>query len=313
MLQSRFYSQRQVNARSLCNYPSASRLKQEKDDDDEEEKRHVPSVEYLATRACMYFPTFQLDLKTPTRHVGLYTSLAYQLHARDIAMLATNIYFNYQCGSSVPTAMMIAERSSCTSSGCESSVVGADWFYYSTTSCPSDAKTYAAEVYGSNSYVLMDIYNDGSCDAFSGTVVLHALGVCAVAGSWSQRVITTMNSNGTIQVEFFSDSECSYPSSSPFIIDEETLTTHSCTNYGVKFYSNSAGSATDGTEDSSGLSAGAIIGIVAGILVFVLLVVGIVIWRCRRKKAQRQGPVQTPATMEQAVPSGQYHTTTISQ
>ncbi|RLN32372.1 hypothetical protein BBJ28_00024241 [Nothophytophthora sp. Chile5] len=206
--------------------------------------------------------------------------------------------------------MTIAERSSCASSECETSVVGADWFYYSTTSCPSDAKAYAAEVYGSSSFVLMDIYNDSGCDSFSGTVVLHALGVCAVAGSWSQRVITTMNSNGTIQVEFFSDSECSYASSAPFIIDEETLTTHSCTSYGVKFYSNSAGSATAGTEDSSGLSVGAIIGIVAGILVFVLLVAGVVFWRYR-KKAQRQEPMQTPAIMEQS--SGQYHIATISQ
>ncbi|RLN32373.1 hypothetical protein BBJ28_00024240 [Nothophytophthora sp. Chile5] len=228
-------------------------------------------------------------------------------------MPSVNVYSDPSCGSAVPVAMIIVEDSSCSSSECTTTVLDGVAFY-TTTSCPSDDKAYAADVYGSSSYVLMDVYNDANCDSYYGALVFHASGVCEVIpGTWNEGVITTMNADGTIQMEFFWDISCLDAADDSFLVTNEMLTSHSCDYTGAKFYSNSAGSATDGTEDSSGLGVGAIVGIVAGILV-VLLVAGIVFWRCRREKAQHQEPVQTPATMEQAVASsGHFHVATISQ
>ncbi|RLN87724.1 hypothetical protein BBJ28_00025125, partial [Nothophytophthora sp. Chile5] len=200
------------------------------------------------------------------------------------------------------------ESSSCLSSDCSESLLDNSTDYYISTTCPSDAKMYVAGTYGNTGYLLADTYSESTCNTYTTTSVFIISGVCETnSGSG---VITTLFSNGTIQLELFLDYTCTPSSSlSLYVITEEMLTSHSC-NSAAKFYSNTAGSSTSETGGSSGVSVGVIVGIAAGVLVLVLvlLVVGFFICRCRRKKAQRQEPIQTPSTMEQAVmATGQFY------
>ncbi|RLN71922.1 hypothetical protein BBJ28_00026213, partial [Nothophytophthora sp. Chile5] len=226
-------------------------------------------------------------------------------------MQSRNVYSDSSC-SSVPVSMTLIESSSCISSDCTAGLLDNSTDYYNSTTCPSDAKTYAADTYGNTGYLLMDKYNESTCNTYIGTAVFVTSGVCEYWVNADLGVITTLFSNGTIQLEFFLDSTCSSSSSLWYIITEEVLTSHSCDS-SAKFYSNSGGSSTSGTGGSSGVSVGVIVGIAAGVLVLVLLVVGFFICRCRRKKAQRQEPIQTPSTMEQAVmATGQFYQQPVS-
>ncbi|RLN27446.1 hypothetical protein BBJ28_00015834 [Nothophytophthora sp. Chile5] len=226
-------------------------------------------------------------------------------------MESANVYSDSSC-SSVPVSMTLIESSSCTSSDCSAGLLDTSTYYYSSTTCPSDAKTYAADTYGNTGYLLVDAYSDNTCDTYTGTAVYITSGVCEYWATSSLGVITTLSSNGSIHLEYFLDSACTYSSSLSYDITEEMLTSHSC-NSAAKFYSNSAGSSTSGTSGSSGVSVGVIIGIVAGVLVLVLLIVGFFICRCRRKKAKRQEQIQTPSTMEQAVmATGQFYQQPVS-
>ncbi|KAG1703503.1 hypothetical protein DVH05_007450 [Phytophthora capsici] len=219
--------------------------------------------------------------------------------------------------------MSMMESSACVSVDCTVTYIGSDYYYYTTT-CPSNAKSYAADTYGSTKYLLIDVYTDTGCTSYTGTVVIIASGKCEVIGTTGQGVITTVYSNGSAQFENFVDSSCTVSSSSSYLISSDLLSSHSCFQ-GFKLYSNSDGSTTDGTSetsteetssgtsggtgsgsgsgDSSGSSIGVIIGIAAGV-VLLLLIIGILWWRCRRnKKKQEQPHVQSPGAFEQAVAS----------
>ncbi|KAG2980891.1 hypothetical protein PC118_g10920 [Phytophthora cactorum] len=221
--------------------------------------------------------------------------------------------------------MSIVEASSCVSSSCAVTYIGTE-YYYTETTCPSDAKSYAASTYGSTKYLLVDVHTDIDCSSYSGTAVIIASGTCEVIGTTGQGIITNVFSNGSAQFQYFMDSTCTYASSSPYVISKDLLTSHACFQ-GFKLYSNSDGSTTsgasqtsdtDGTSgttgsgsgDSSGVSIGVIIGIAAGVVIL-LLIVGIICWRCRRNRNKQEEPlhqVQSPGAFEQAVASSaQFH------
>ncbi|KAL3664787.1 hypothetical protein V7S43_009967 [Phytophthora oleae] len=236
-------------------------------------------------------------------------------------MQSDNIYSDSSC-SSAPISMSMMESSSCLSVDCTVTYIGTDYYYY-TTACPSDAKSYAADTYGSTKYLLIDVYTDTSCTSYTGTVAIIASGKCEVIGTTGRGVITTLYSNGSAQFENFVDSSCTVSSSSSYLISADLLSSHSCFQ-GFKLYSNSDGSATDGTSEtsatdgtssgisggtgsgsggSSGISIGVIIGIAAGV-VLLLLIIGILCWRCRRNKDNLEQPhVQTPGAFDQPVAS----------
>ncbi|KAG6945944.1 hypothetical protein JG687_00017004, partial [Phytophthora cactorum] len=239
-------------------------------------------------------------------------------------MQSENIYSDYTC-TSVPISMSIVEASSCVSSSCAVTYIGTE-YYYTETTCPSDAKSYAASTYGSTKYLLVDVHTDIDCSSYSGTAVIIASGTCEVIGTTGQGIITNVFSNGSAQFQYFMDSTCTYASSSPYVISKDLLTSHACFQ-GFKLYSNSDGSTTsgasqtsdtDGTSgttgsgsgDSSGVSIGVIIGIAAGVVIL-LLIVGIICWRCRRNRNKQEEPlhqVQSPGAFEQAVASSaQFH------
>ncbi|KAK1946677.1 putative serine/threonine-protein kinase drkA [Phytophthora citrophthora] len=220
--------------------------------------------------------------------------------------------------------MSMMESSSCTSVDCTVTYIGSDYYYY-TTACPSNAKSYAADTYGSTKYLLIDVYSDTSCTTYTGTVAIIASGKCEVIGTTGQGVITTVYSNGSAQFENFVDSSCTVSTSTSYLISADLLSSHSCFQ-GFKLYSNSDGSTTDGTGEtdaadeansgtsggtgsgsgsggSSGTSIGVIIGIAAGV-VLLLLIIGILWWRCRRNKNKQEQPhVQSPGAFQRAVAS----------
>ncbi|KAE9019320.1 hypothetical protein PR002_g12846 [Phytophthora rubi] len=225
-------------------------------------------------------------------------------------MESENVFSDSSC-SSVPISMSIVEASSCVSSTCSSTYISSQ-LYYTTTTCPSDTKSYAASTYGSTKYLLVDVYSDTDCKTYSGTAVVAATGNCEVLGSTGQGVITTVFSNGSAQLEYFMDASCIYTASSPYIISKDLLTSHACFQ-GFKLYSNSDGSSSSGTIGTtgnngggSGLGTGVIVGIIAGVLLLLLIVAGILWCRCRRDRTkqeqeQEQQYVQTPGALEDPV------------
>ncbi|GMF44191.1 unnamed protein product [Phytophthora fragariaefolia] len=233
-------------------------------------------------------------------------------------MESENVFSDSSC-SSAPISMSIVEASSCVSSSCTSTYISSQ-LYYATTTCPSDAKTYAATTYGSTKYLLVDVFSDTDCTTYSGTAVVAATGECEVLGSTGQGVITTIFSNGSAQLAYYMDASCLYTSSSPYIISKDLMTSHACFQ-GFKLYSNSGGSSTsgtsgtsgtigttDGSSGGSGLGAGVIAGIIGGVLLLLITIVGILYCRCRRgaaKQEQEQQHVQTPKGFEEPVASSE--------
>ncbi|KAG3156471.1 hypothetical protein PI124_g7245 [Phytophthora idaei] len=163
-------------------------------------------------------------------------------------MQSENIYSDYTC-TSVPISMSIVEASSCVSSSCAVTYIGTE-YYYTETTCPSDAKSYAASTYGSTKYLLVDVHTDIDCSSYSGTAVIIASGTCEVIGTTGQGIITNVFSNGSAQFQYFMDSTCTYASSSPYVISKDLLTSHACFQ-GFKLYSNSDGSTTSGASQNS--------------------------------------------------------------
>ncbi|RLN54428.1 hypothetical protein BBP00_00008945 [Phytophthora kernoviae] len=219
-------------------------------------------------------------------------------------MESENVYSDSSC-SSVPVSMSMTTSSSCVASDC-SEQYSISETYYTKTVCPSNALTYAADVYGSTKYVLIQVYSDTDCTTYSVTAVVIASGQCEVLGSTGASVITTIYSNGSVGVEYYLDSSCTYTTSSSYIVNKDLLTSHACIQ-GIKLYSNSDGSTTSGASgSSSGLGIGTIVGIIAGILVVILIIAGILFWRCRQNRAQQQQQViETPRVFEQAASSSE--------
>ncbi|OWZ12061.1 TKL/DRK protein kinase [Phytophthora megakarya] len=194
--------------------------------------------------------------------------------------------------------MSIVEYSSCVSSSCTATFIGTSYYYYETT-CPSDAKSYAASTYGDTKYLLVDVFSDTECSTYTGTAVIVASGTCEVVGTTGQGVITTVFSNGSAQFQNFLDTSCTVSSSSQYTISKDLLTTHSCFQ-GFKLYSNADGSTSEGisgtssssgavgtSSTSSGSNTGIIIGVAAGVVVLLLLA-GLLCWRCRRNKNKQE-------------------------
>ncbi|RLN96651.1 hypothetical protein BBJ28_00025217, partial [Nothophytophthora sp. Chile5] len=207
--------------------------------------------------------------------------------------------------------MTLTDSSSCTASDCSAVFIGSST-YYSSTSCPSNAYSYATKTYGSAAYVLVDTYSESTCQTYVGTGVFLATGECEVAGTDGEGVICTMYGNGTVQIQLFLDSSCSSAITESHTLSEQLTTSHTC-YLGYKFYSNfggantdgvtsgsgstSSGSTTQGTtttegSSSSGLSGGVIAGIVVGCVVLLALVFVVIFCCCRRRnKEQNQAYV----------------------
>lgn len=222
--------------------------------------------------------------------------------------------------------MSITESTSCTGSSCTITYIGTE-YYYTETTCPSDAKSYAASTYGSTKYLLVELYSDIDCSSYTGTAAIVGSGTCEALGTMGQGIITNVYANGSAQFQFYLDTTCTYATSSPYVISKDLLTSHACFQ-GYKLYSNSDGSTTSGASqtddltsdtdgtttgstgsDSSGSNTGLIIGIAAG-AVILLLIIGILCWRCRRNKSQQGDElrVQSPLAFEEdASSSTQFH------
>ncbi|KAL3674347.1 hypothetical protein V7S43_000303 [Phytophthora oleae] len=152
----------------------------------------------------------------------------------------------------------------------------------------SDRFAHTKEVFGDFTYVIMETYDNDSCNSFGEADVFLASGTCEVSsGFGDQSVITSLFANGSAVVALYPNDACGGEPSLYFELDQTTLATGSCQQSRYRFYSSESSSfasgSNSGTEsDGSSLGVGAIVGIAAGALAVVLVVA--LCPRCRKKR-----------------------------
>ncbi|KAL4168463.1 hypothetical protein KRP22_011864 [Phytophthora ramorum] len=161
-------------------------------------------------------------------------------------MQSVNYFSDAYCASPVYSAA--TTLADCSSSACTSAITSSGTYYTSTT-CPSDGLSGAAEVFGDTGYLLADVYIEADCETSYGQDAFLASGDCEMSGDGSS-VIATLFTNGSAKLQYFVDSACSISIVETIYISEDLLTSHTCYT-GTKYYSNSGGSATNGVGSST--------------------------------------------------------------
>lgn len=95
-------------------------------------------------------------------------------------MQSVNIFSDAYCAS--PVFVEVTSTSSCSSSACTSAITGTG-SYYTTTTCPSDGFSSAAEVFGDTGYLLVDVYLEANCETSYGQDAFLASGECEMSGT----------------------------------------------------------------------------------------------------------------------------------
>ncbi|KAH7468689.1 uncharacterized protein KRP23_11066 [Phytophthora ramorum] len=163
-----------------------------------------------------------------------------------VETLSVNYFSDAYCASPVYSAA--TTLADCSSSACTSAITSSGTYYTSTT-CPSDGLSGAAEVFGDTGYLLADVYIEADCETSYGQDAFLASGDCEMSGDGSS-VIATLFTNGSAKLQYFVDSACSISIVETIYISEDLLTSHTCYT-GTKYYSNSGGSATNGVGSST--------------------------------------------------------------
>ena len=173
----------------------------------------------------------------------------------------------------------IALSASCVSSECAAITIASNT-YYLERSCASDVYEQTEDFFDANPYLHVALYAESDCATYVESTAYAAEGNCEAAGIDGQRVIATLNTDGTASLRYFLDQDCTLPSSSLYPISRNDINNHPCSN-GRRYYSSSfEGPTATGfhshsiTDTSHAISSLAIVEIVAGGLVF-LLVAGV--------------------------------------
>ncbi|KAK1931057.1 putative serine/threonine-protein kinase drkA [Phytophthora citrophthora] len=172
--------------------------------------------------------------------------------------------------------------------------------------CTSDYKTYMKEVFGTSPFILVEFYDDVSCENLGYAKGMVASGKCEGSpnpnSTQNYHFAASVESDGSAVIEYYYDSVCrSSQLMDTYTVDEYTLQTHLCDISSTKWYysdgDNSVGSESGGnygyTNESNKTSK--VWYIILGV-VLPLLFVGVGICCCKRKSHMKQTEVPEPST-----------------
>ncbi|KAG1711893.1 hypothetical protein DVH05_009132 [Phytophthora capsici] len=203
-------------------------------------------------------------------------------------MEAVEIFSRVNCAGTPDILAMYNVSTNCVEDTCSDINFGNGTYYMSRTCNVSDRFVHTKAVFGDFTYVIMETYDNDSCNSFGEADVFLASGSCEVSsGFGDQSVITSLFSNGSAVVALYPNDACGGEPSLYFELDQTALATGSCEQSRYRFYSSESSSVSSGSNsgsesDGSSLGVGAIVGIAVGVLVAVFLVV--LCLRCRKKR-----------------------------
>ncbi|CAH0482772.1 unnamed protein product [Peronospora belbahrii] len=161
---------------------------------------------------------------------------------------STEVYSDSSCTSVVSLTILVNQT--CSSLPCTSAPsFPNNKNYYTAIRCPSDGiYEHVQHIFGTNEYVLVDMYRGSHCNTYVESTAVAASGKCELAGTYGQSVVATLFSNGSAHLAYFLDPSCTIPSVL-YVISGEDITSHKCTE-NMRYYSSVKGAQTNGVVSS---------------------------------------------------------------
>ncbi|OWZ17356.1 TKL protein kinase [Phytophthora megakarya] len=160
--------------------------------------------------------------------------------------------------SSVPTIIGFQESSSSCSAitTCTSVNIEGESLYWDRTCASDEYSTLSASAYGNKPYVVMEIYESGgACNKLLSGAAFLADGSCLVTDNGVSSMKVSLSTDGSATFVMYRGVSCSGTAAKTSTVSKSSITSHSCEDGALKFYSSSTSTSTtttttDGSDKS---------------------------------------------------------------
>lgn len=164
------------------------------------------------------------------------------------------LHTDSSCSSS-PTIIGFQETlsSSCSAiTTCSSVNIKGEELYWDRVCASDKYDTLSAAAYENKPYVLMEIYESGAnCKKLLSGAAFLADGTCLIIDNGASTMKVSLFANGSATFHTYRGSSCSGTAVRNTVVTKASITSHSCENGALQFYSSSATTSSVPTTDSS--------------------------------------------------------------
>ncbi|ETM31791.1 hypothetical protein L914_20697 [Phytophthora nicotianae] len=164
------------------------------------------------------------------------------------------LHTDSKCSSS-PTIIGFQESPppSCSAiTSCSSVNINGEALYWDRDCASDDYDVLSAATYGDNPYVLMEIYESGQeCKKLLSGAAFQADGSCLVTDNGVSSMKVSLYADGSATFLTYRGTSCSGTAVKSTKVTKASITSHSCENGALKFYSSNATKATTTTAPTT--------------------------------------------------------------